>query len=204
MSIPEGSSAEKKNRIIRGAELVFAEDGYEGASMSRIAARAEVSKGTLYNYFESKAVLFAEFVTRKTTTTLAIVFDPVDLDEPLERILHGTASRFISQIMAPASIVLYRIVIAEASKFPDLARAYWENGPQRGISHMAALLQHQIDAGQLRPADPRLAAGQFLALCQPPTCMMRRLELLPDLDAAAIDAIAADAVRLFLDGHRAG
>jgi len=64
MSQAEALSEEKRARIMAGAGAVFAADGYEGASMAGIAARAGVSKGTLYNYFPSKAALFAAYVRR--------------------------------------------------------------------------------------------------------------------------------------------
>jgi TetR/AcrR family transcriptional repressor of mexJK operon len=58
----DGLSCEKRAQILAGAAEIFARDGYEGASMSSIAGKAEVSKGTLYNYFASKAALFAAYV----------------------------------------------------------------------------------------------------------------------------------------------
>ena len=68
-------SPEKQRLILQGAACVFARDGYEGASMSRIAARAGVSKGTLYNYFAGKAELFSAWVAGECQAKLAHVFD---------------------------------------------------------------------------------------------------------------------------------
>lgn len=192
---------DKRKKIIRGAELVFGENGYEGASMSQIAARSGVSKGTLYNYFDNKADLFAAFVCGKTDTTLSIVFEPIELETPLEEVLRLVAIRLITQITAPAAVNLYRIVVAEAEKFPRLAQVYWNSGPQRGLTHMADLIRAQMEAGRMAPADPDAAAGQFLSLCQPPSCMMRRLELVPDLEAAEVERLATEAVQTFLHGH---
>ena len=58
MDIEVSFTPEKRAQILRGAAEVFAADGYQGASMARIAAVAGVSKGTLYNYFDTKAALF--------------------------------------------------------------------------------------------------------------------------------------------------
>ena len=60
-------SPEKRAQILAGAAAVFAADGYEGASMARIAAVAGVSKGTLYNDFDSKAALFTAYVEENAT-----------------------------------------------------------------------------------------------------------------------------------------
>ncbi|OUI97095.1 TetR family transcriptional regulator, partial [Acetobacter orientalis] len=52
-----GESEAKRQQILAGAKVVFADHGFEGASMSAIARQAGVSKGTLYNYFTNKADL---------------------------------------------------------------------------------------------------------------------------------------------------
>ncbi len=75
MSHTEVLSPEKQQQILRGAAEIFAQDGYEGASMSRIAACAGVSKGTLYNYFDSKADMFAAWVRLECNQLLHNVFD---------------------------------------------------------------------------------------------------------------------------------
>jgi len=49
---------EKKNRILEAATEVFSQKGYAGASVADIAARADVGKGTIYEYFDSKEDLF--------------------------------------------------------------------------------------------------------------------------------------------------
>src|ERR1700712_3607637 len=116
----DDSSTAKRQQIIRGAQLVFTECGYEGASMSRIAVEAGVSKGTLYNYFDSKSTLFGVLIEQMATVTLANMFQQAhDEDDPAAA-LHAIALRMIEMILSPGSLVLYRIVVSEASKFPHL------------------------------------------------------------------------------------
>ena len=196
-------SALKRQQIIHGAEIVFTECGYEGASMSRIALQAAVSKGTLYNYFASKSDLFAAFVSQKAATTLSGVFQPAADQDKLDAILHEIGLRMVRQILSPGSLVLFRIVVSEAGKFPHLARIYWDMGPQMALLHMADWLTGQMRAGKLRHGDPHVAAGQFFALCQMPACTKRRLQLVPDVSAGEIEAIVDGAVRVFLDSYAA-
>ena len=80
MDIEIALSPDKRVQILTGAATVFAADGYEGASMARIAAVAGVSKGTLYNHFDSKAALFTAYVGEKCQQTLARVFDGANHD----------------------------------------------------------------------------------------------------------------------------
>ena len=49
---------DKKNRIIEAAAHVFAQKGYAGAAVADIAVKAEIGKGTIYAYFDSKEDLF--------------------------------------------------------------------------------------------------------------------------------------------------
>ena len=201
MADQDDRSGPKRQQIIHGAEIVFTECGYEGASMSRIALQAAVSKGTLYNYFASKSDLFAAFVSQKAATTLSQVFEPVADQGRLDVILHEIGRRMVRQILSPGSLVLFRIVMSEAGKFPHLARIYWDAGPQMALLHMADWLTGQMRSGILRRADPHVAAGQFFALCQAPACTKRRLQLVSDLSPGEIEAIIDGAVRVFLDSY---
>ncbi|GBR02615.1 TetR/AcrR family transcriptional regulator [Acetobacter oeni] len=72
----------KRQQILTGAGAIFAELRYEGASMSHIARRSSVSKGTLYNYFDSKAALFAAFVKQKACQELPHTFSSIRKDLP--------------------------------------------------------------------------------------------------------------------------
>jgi AcrR family transcriptional regulator len=49
---------EKKTRIIKAAARVFAQKGYAGTAVADIAVQAEIGKGTIYAYFDSKEDLF--------------------------------------------------------------------------------------------------------------------------------------------------
>ena len=191
----------KRQQIIDGAEIVFTECGYEGASMSRIALRAAVSKGTLYNYFTGKSELFAAFVEQKATLTLFQVFEPLDDQHDVATTLHGIGLRMVEVVLSPASLVLYRIVVSEAGKFPQLAQIYWETGPERAVASMSDWLAQQMRDGRLRDADPIFAAEQFFALCQTRYGMKRRLQLIVEASAEEVELVVDGAVRLFLDSY---
>ena len=195
--------AAKRRQIIHGAEMVFTECGYEGASMSRIAAEAGVSKGTLYNYFDSKSTLFAVFVEQMASENLADIFQQVLEDEDPAAALHGIALRMIRMIMSPGGLVLYRIVVSEATKFPHLATVFWQAGPCRAIAYMTRWIERQVAAGRLDVADPAFAAEQFLALCQTRIATQRRLQIVQATSDEDIERVVQGAVRLFLKGYGA-
>jgi TetR/AcrR family transcriptional regulator, mexJK operon transcriptional repressor len=191
-------SPEKRTQILTGAAAVFAADGYEGASMSRIAAVAGVSKGTLYNHFDSKAALFTAYVGDKCRQHLANVFDGANHDGDPAEVLRGIGRRMVRMLLSDTGLSIYRVVIAEAVKFPDLARAFFEAGPARAIGFMAGWLAEESRRGRLRVDDPAFAAEQFFNLCQTRLVLRRKLEMLPDPPEADIEKVVEAATAMFL------
>jgi AcrR family transcriptional regulator len=197
-------SPEKRTQILAGAASVFAADGYEGASMAKIAAVAGVSKGTLYNHFDSKAALFAAYVGETCTQTLARVFDSANHEGDPAEVLRGIAKRMVRMLLSEIGLSIYRVVIAEAAKFPDLAQAFFEAGPARAIAFMAGWLEEETRRGRLSVPDPAFAAEQFFNLCQTRLVLRRRLEMLPDPPESDIDGVVEASITMFLRTYRCG
>jgi AcrR family transcriptional regulator len=197
-------SPEKRTQILVGAAEVFATDGYEGASMARIAAVAGVSKGTLYNHFDSKAALFTAYVADKCDQNLARVFDGADHDGDPAEVLRAIGKRMVRMLLSDVGLAIYRVVIAEAAKFPDLARGFFEAGPQRAIGFMAAWLAEETRRGRLAVPDPGFAAEQFFNLCQTRLVLRRKLEMLPDPPESDIDGVVEASIEMFLRTYRRG
>ena len=195
--------APKRRQIIAGAAAVFSEAGYEGASMSRIALRAGVSKGTLYNYFTSKSDLFCAYVERETRRKIAWILESADEERDIGEALRQIAERLTRTLLSPSAQTMYRILVAEAPKFPDLARIYYEAGQGRGSAEMARWLERQSADGRLRIDDPQLAAEQFVSLCRTRFWMRRCLQLLPCVSDDEIDFVVGRNVAMFLGAYGA-
>ncbi len=198
MSETDVLSPEKQQQILRGAAEVFAQDGYEGASMSRIAACAGVSKGTLYNYFDSKADMFAAWVGLECSHMLRQAFDGHDPNGDPEVVLRHLGMCCVEMMVSTTGLTMYRVAVSEANKFPEVARAFYEAGPKRGIACVAEWLRGQTEAGRLRVTDPVFAAEQFFSLCQTRLAMRRRLNLLAAPSEDAMEAVVDAAVAMFL------
>ena len=199
MSDTEVISPEKHRQILAGAATAFAQDGYEGTSMSRIAACAKVSKGTLYNYFDSKAELFAAWIAAECELHLAHVFDIDDPDGDPATAMQAIGERMLRMMISEMGLTIHRLVAAEAPRFPDLARGFYDAGPARAKHFMANWLARQAQAGKLVLPDPFFAAEQFFSLCQTRIAMQSRLGLLPDRSDAAVQQVVNCAVRVFLN-----
>ena len=192
---------EKRFRILEGAAAVFSQDGYEGASMSRIAACAGVSKGTVYNYFEGKAHLFEAWVAGECQAKLAHVFDTADPDGDPAAGLRSIAVRMLQMMMSDSGLTMYRLTLSEAAKFPELARAFYDSGPSRATTYMAEWLGRQAASGKLCIEDPSFAAEQFFALCQTRVGMLRRLGLMNGIDQALLSRVVDTSVTMFLNTY---
>ncbi|SFP04839.1 DNA-binding transcriptional regulator, AcrR family [Amycolatopsis arida] len=200
-----GRSARKRAAILAAARTVFLRKGYDGTSMDEVAALAAVSKQTVYKHFADKERLFTAIVTGDISATEALTADMVAAlggsdDVPAD--LRRFARRHIVEVTQPHLIRLRRIIIAEAERFPELARTWYASGPER--AH--ALLAEQLDAlarrGLLRVADPLLAAQHlnWLILSIP---LNRAMFLGADtaLPPGERDRCADEAVRVFLAAY---
>ncbi len=163
-TVDERQSARKRRAILASAATVFLRKGYLGTSMDEVAALASVSKQTVYKHFADKERLFAAVVA----ATVDEVSDPVievvlhlDPSGDLEARLRGLARRQLAMVMQPRLLQLRRLVIAEAGRFPELGRTFYERGPQRTIDALASLFEQLAEGGVLDVDDPRMAAAHF-------------------------------------------
>jgi AcrR family transcriptional regulator len=185
--------SEKRTAILDGAAAVFAEHGYEGASMSMITAAAGVSKGTIYQHFPGKAALFGATVARECERILAEIFQTPASTADLAGRLREICTNAVRQATSPSALAIERIVTAEATHFPELAQIFYDAGPARGIAAMAELLAGEVRAGRLRALDPLLAAEQLLMLAQTRVVMRARLGLAYDpRDVALVVDLAVE------------
>ncbi|MPY93622.1 MAG: TetR family transcriptional regulator [Acidimicrobiia bacterium] len=200
----EPRTSRKRRAILGAASTVFLRNGYVGTSMDEIAALAAVSKQTVYKHFADKERLFAELVV----TTVREASDPVH-DEVLdltysgkvEADLRDLARRQLAKVMQPQVLQLRRLVIGEASRFPELGRTFYELGPERTIAALATVFAQLAERGVLRLDDPSLAAEHFnwLVMATP----LNRAMLLGEDEPPAADLVRyADAgVRAFLAAY---
>ena len=201
----ERRSTRKRRAIIEAATDAFLRSGYLGTSMDEIAAAAGVSKQTVYKHFADKDRLFSEIVTSTVSEASDPVHDEVqhlqdsgDLDADLRDL----ARRQLALVLQPRILQLRRLVIAEAARFPDLGRTFYEQGPGRTIAALATAFERLAARGLLHLDDPGLAAAQFNWLVM--SAPLNRAMLLGDYrppEPADLDRWADDGVRMFLAAY---
>jgi AcrR family transcriptional regulator len=153
----------KRFDIIEAARLVFLEKGYELTSMDEIAKKAGVSKRTVYSNFGSKEELFSGLmneVCRNKRESVALVINP---DLPMEEALIDLGERFLHMIFDPEGIILFRMLIGNASSFPDMGQKFYDQGPKEVTEFVAKYLSSCADKGLIKIADPFLTAQSLLS-----------------------------------------
>jgi TetR/AcrR family transcriptional repressor of mexJK operon len=194
-----GKSELRRRAILDVAQEAFLSQGFAATSMSEIATRLGGSKGTLYNYFRSKEDLFAALMVDICQGPANAVFDhmpPPDGD--LRDGLIELGSGLLGFILSGPSIAVHRVGVAEAGRFPQVGRIFYETGPERGSEKLADHFTNLIAAGKIKPVDPRMAGQRFKDLVLSDIYSRRLWGVIGDLTAAQIREHVEEAVDIFL------
>lgn len=200
-----GRSARKRQAILEAARTVFLREGYEGTTMDEIAALAQVSKQTVYKNFEDKERLFTEIIissigeAEKRSERLVAEL-PASSD--VEADLRTFARQHVVVVMQPHLLRMRRMLIGAADRFPELARRWYERGPQQAHLTLASRFDELAQRGLLRMPDPLLAAEHFnwLILSIPMNKAMFHAD--DELfSASQLERYADEAVRVFLAAY---
>mgnify|MGYP001581031992 CR=1 FL=1 len=191
----------KREQILTGARSIFLEHGFASTSVAQIAKAAGVSKGTIYNYFASKEVLFVALVTGECGGEANLPQAAELMDTPVAEVLTRFGSQWLCSLLEDDHLALFRIVLAEVMQFPQLGQLIESTGPTLVMATLAEYLSLLNQAGKMKIAQPQLAAEQLMALCD--AGIMRRMQLsVGNPTQAQIDAQVASAVTLFLAGYQ--
>lgn len=155
---------ERPSELIAAALDLFVDRGFAATRLDDVAARAGVSKGTLYLYFESKEALFKAVIEDAIVPLLAAAEDEIasyqgDSVDLLRRLLFG----WWEQIGATRLAGVPKLLIAEARNFPDVAQYYHDAVIARARGLLRTLLQRGIERGEFRPLDLETAIDVIYA-----------------------------------------
>lgn len=169
----------KRLQITQAAERLFLAHGYGAVSMDQVSRMANVSKATLYAYFPSKDALFATIVSDKgTDNPLGEDLFPSDVTD-LRSALEAIGTRMLRFMLRDRTLAIYRIAMAESARFPELGRAFYENGPVSMTNRFSAWLNLLSDANLVTVSDPLMATNQFMALMRCGVFFRRSLAIGP-------------------------
>lgn len=157
---PTLAEAERcRQRILGATTAVFLEKGFERASMDEIAQHASASKQTLYSLFPTKADLFTGVMSAYAEQLFCSYRSHLELKAPPRRTLTETGRLLLKTCTSKEFLALHRILLAESSTFPHLARSLW-NRWDDGYD----LLSEYLNSCNIGGPNFRTSAVQFVLL----------------------------------------
>ena len=141
--------------IVAAALSEFSERGFAATRLDDVAARAGISKGTVYLYFETKEALF-EAVVRQELLPL------LERAEVLVEAHQGSAADLLRKIAERFELAMEselgsipRLVLAESGNFPQIAKFYADEVVARGVRLFSRVLERGVVDGEFRPVPAR-------------------------------------------------
>ncbi|MBC7152941.1 MAG: TetR/AcrR family transcriptional regulator [Rhizobium sp.] len=190
----------RRERLLAAAAELFFEQGYAATSIDAIIERAGGSKRNIYNEFGNKEGLFAAIVSTSAEKALSsLVIDEIE-GRHLRDILMAFGHQLMTIYMSPALIGIYRTIVAEASRYPDLGQKFYQSGPDRATNRLAEVLEVANARGEIHTDDCIRTAGHFVALIRDNVHLQVVLGLRPAPDEKEMQEAVLSAVNLFLNG----
>lgn len=150
---------ERPQQILEAAYEVFGERGLAGARLEDIAKRAGIAKGTIYLYFPNKEALFEEMVRQTVIVHLERAErDMVDDHRASARVqLRDYTWQWWSYMRSSRYQTIYRLVIGELHRFPQLLDFYWREVVVRKQQLVERIIRRGIESGEFGAIDPAVA-----------------------------------------------
>jgi len=200
-ALAEAKPNAKVQDILQAAQALFIAKGFEAASMDGVAKAAGVSKATVYAHFGSKNDLFAAIVGQMAGRLTSEIGTLMQAHLPLREALMRIGLKFLEVLTEPRRVRMFRMMVAEVDRFPDLGRVFYRAGPLTMQNCLAHFLADAVAEGTLSCADAGLAARQFLSLIKADL----HLRCLLDSDAMPApverEQQVSSAVDFFLKGY---
>ncbi|MDR0673663.1 MAG: TetR/AcrR family transcriptional regulator [Zoogloeaceae bacterium] len=195
-----GERNDKELAVLSAATRVFLEHGFSAATTDMIQREAGISKATMYACFHCKEALFIAVVERECAV-MTQAFEAIQMSSSgIASTLADLGATYLRIVLSPTLMALFRLVIAEAPRFPELGRRFYRAGPSVVCEKVAACL---TDAARNKEIDIQsIGAGAAAALFLSMLRGEAQLECLthPDTQpsAAQMDHWVQTAVTAFL------
>ncbi|HUZ90867.1 MAG TPA: TetR/AcrR family transcriptional regulator [Methylocella sp.] len=158
--VPRGEK--RREEIAAVAECVFLRRGFTETTMQIIAEEAGASKETLYRHFGSKKGLFSEVIRSRSARITGGNEGDLSVEGPPREILCDLGLNLLRFLVSPDSLSLYRAVVTEVPREPELGQIFYTQGPGRLLNQFARYLASATQCGKLCCPEPELAAKLFI------------------------------------------
>jgi len=194
--------------LLAEARATFLQHGYAATTMSEVAARARISKSSLYREHPSKSALYSAVVSdwaESGRDAMRPALDRLAQSRDLEPALVELGDVILRGVLSPPVLEMRRLVINEARSQPEVAAMYLRQSWQRNIAALAETFDAMRRAGTLAADDTTAAAEEFtwLLVGAPLNAALLGVEVEPAADASS-RAVALFLARYGADGSAVG
>jgi AcrR family transcriptional regulator len=158
-------SSLKKRQILDGARQIFLLNGYAAAGMEEIAVQAGVSKGTLYNHFDSKDDLFKSLIHAEAVRIARELPSSRPEDPNLTSALRLIEIAILKAVEAPTTVATLRLIIGALGRFPRLGEEFLTRSLGQIGERLAEYLDTHVTAGDTQIQDTQSAAEHYVRGC---------------------------------------
>jgi len=195
---PPTLTERKRAAILRAAAESFRHEGFVATNTDRIAERAGVSKRTLYNHFPSKDALF-DAVFEGYWARLLTLSQPLQSStQGIEERLLAFARERLAVLLDPEVLGIFRAVMAESMRAPELARAWRRDASYEELLGISTLLEEETARGRLQVQNQELAAAHLWGLVFGGLFWSGVMHVHGHVSPTYRDQVAREGVRTFL------
>ncbi len=196
----DGLSA-RAQLILQTAQKLFFQQGFDETSLEMIISESGGSRRSIYNEFGNKqGLLFAVIQRQVTIQTQRLA--GINRDLSPKETLNEVCYYFVQGMLSPTVRSLFRLVVQQTVKLPELGEMIYQSGPMAGVLPLVDYLTELIEQDVLYIEDTHFAAQMLLEMAQGP--LHTRMLLLPNEHPtdSEIKQQVSRAVDMFLKAHK--
>jgi AcrR family transcriptional regulator len=196
------SDEETRDMLVQAAAEAFSANGYAGTCMGTVAQNAGISTKTMYRLIPTKAELFSAVIGRQIGQFMLKTDDAALAKLPLEAALEQILVAYGTLTLNEETIALFRLVIGESERFPEVAAVFYETAIRRVGATIEDWLRRQAKLGLIDVEDPAVATSMLRGMLIMDVQRAAMLGQRPAPEAHEIAERARACAKVFLDGSR--
>ena len=187
--------------ILDAAQKLFYHQGFDETSLAMIINEAGGSRRSIYNEFGNKQGLLMAVIQRQVKVQSEILTS-INRDLEAKEALNQVCCKFVLGMLSPELMSLFRLVVQQVVKFPELGEMIYKNGPMAGILPLVDYLSWLTEQNILKIENCHFSAQMLLEMAKGP--LHTRSLLLPDKKVSddEITSQVTKAVDIFLNAHK--
>ncbi len=187
--------------ILDAAQNLFYHQGFDETSLAMIINEAGGSRRSIYNEFGNKRGLLMAVIQRQVKVQSEILTS-INRELEAKKALNQVCIKFVQGMLSPELMSLFRLVVQQVVKFPELGEMIYQKGPMAGVLPLVDYLTWLTETKVLKIENCHFSAQMLLEMAKGP--LHTRSLLLPDKKASdeEITHQVTKAVDIFLNAHR--